>query len=205
MRKARAAFAGVVCVGAAIAGAAFADRRRLRRADELRVTVFSEPGYRGMRRELVCGERVVDDFYSLSELRLPRVGSIMVERVDFRSRSVFEPAQMLWSAHTSPEDPDAALWRRAAISSLPYMLDPRTWLAEREPDRDRESWVRLWADYPWYPLPRVDGTAGPEEEPWHDILEDTPDLGAWTTRVQFLELGVRNPNSAHRSAPGNRV
>jgi hypothetical protein len=205
MRKARAAFAGIACAGAAIAGVALADRRRLRRADELRVTVFSEPGYRGVRRELVCGERVVDDFYSLSELRIPRVGSIKVERVEFRSRPVFEVPELLWSAHNSPEDPDAALWRHAGISALPSVLDPRTWLAVREPDRDRESWVRLWAAYPWYPLPRVDGTADPEDEPWHDILGNTPDLGGWTTRVQFLELGVRNPNSAYRSAPGNRV
>ncbi|MCI2419095.1 hypothetical protein MOQ72_16745 [Saccharopolyspora sp. K220] len=66
----------------------------------------------------------------------------------------------------------------AALSHVLDMLDPGSWHTVRDPAGDKQSWVRLWADQPTYPLPPRDAAAGPDEQPRHDVLADVPDLRA---------------------------
>lgn len=78
-----------------------------------------------------------------------------------------------------------------------------------EPVRGSEarSGVRLWAERPGRPLSAHDEAASPGKaatsgeaavpgaRTWHDILADTSDLGSWSTRTRYLELGYRDGSS----------
>jgi hypothetical protein len=207
-RRTRLVVAAIASVGGVIAGAARYQRNQLEREDRLGVTLYSEPHYRGMRQTLTC-TRSPQSFYALSETRLPHVGSIRVQRFTdkFRPALFSAPAMpsWVWAAITSiaDKDPDAAEWRSTVASHILNTLNPSSWRAMRNPAGDKQSWVRLWADEPTYPLPPRDEAASPDEQPWHDVLTDAPDLGPWRTHTRYLELGVRNPHSVHSSArPG---
>jgi hypothetical protein len=76
-------------------------------------------------------------------------------------------------------------------------------LWEPVPESEARSGVRLWAGRPGYPLPAHDEgdpsgkaapgkAAAPDAQPWHDVLANTPDLGSWSTRTRYLELGYHD-------------
>ncbi|WP_242185459.1 hypothetical protein [Saccharopolyspora soli] len=197
--------AGIASVGGAIAGAGLHQRYQLHREERLGVTLYSEPNYRGLRQTLMCAKSP-GKVHSLSETRLPRVASIRVQRFAYTFRPALGVVEMLWAAVTSiadREDPEAAIFRWVTVVSLFDVLNPSAWRVVRDPAGDKQSWVRLWADQPTYPLPPPDEAARPDREPWHDILTDTPDVGPWSRRTRYLELGVGNPNHLGSSgAPG---
>jgi hypothetical protein len=171
--------------------------------DRLGVTLYSEPHYRGTSQTLTCTDSP-QRLCSLSETGLPRVGSIRVQRfTDAFRPALFNAAlvtpPLAWTVITSAisKDPDARRWRYRAAAHMLDMLNPNSWRVERDPAGDKQSWVRLWADQPTYPLPPRDEATDPDEQPWHDVLTDAPDLGLWSTRTRYLELGVRNPHHTH--------
>jgi hypothetical protein len=151
----------------------------------LRVTLYSEPGYRGVRQSFVAAHRTVR---ALSTTRLPRVGSVRVERFEYTFRRASALPALLWSAIT-----DRAA-REEAVGWLPLAairaLDPSSWLRQRDPEGDRQSWVRLWAEPPAFPRPRP-GQQPVAGQPWHDFLEDTADVVAWSTQARYIETGIR--------------
>ncbi|WP_369244306.1 hypothetical protein [Streptomyces sp. R41] len=204
-RKTRIFLAGLASVGGAVAGAGLLHNRRPDRRERLHVTVFTEPGYAGRNERLTWtgGEREV---VPLTRVQLPRIGSIRLERLVYR----FQPAVRLpnmyipWHALTErPDrtDPEDGVVSFIALHQLAGMFSAGLW----EPVRESEarSGVRLWAGRPGYPLPAHDegdpsGKAAPGEaaapgaQPWHDVLANTPDLGSWSTRTRYLELGYHD-------------
>ncbi|MER5941662.1 hypothetical protein ABT121_30600 [Streptomyces sp. NPDC001928] len=195
-RKTRILLAGLASVGGAAAGAGLLHNRRPDRREHLHVTVFSEPGYMGRNERLTWtggGREVVP----LTRVQLPRIGSIRLERLVYRFQPEVRLPNMyiLWHALTErPDrtDPEEGVLSFIAMHQLAGMFSAGWW----EPVRESEarSGVRLWAERPGQ-LPahsegdRAGKAAAPGAQPWHDILANTPDLGSWSTRARYLELG----------------
>ncbi|WP_445518015.1 hypothetical protein [Streptomyces sp. NEAU-174] len=206
-RKTRILLAGLASVGA-VAAAGMAHNRRPDRRELLHATVFSEPGYRGRNQRLTWngGKREV---VPLTRVQLPRIGSIRLNRLVYH----FQPdvrlpnMRFLWHALTErPDstDPESGVASFIAMHELAGMFSVGWW----EPVRESEarSGVRLWAGRPNRPLPAHDEgnpsgkaahgeAAAPGAQPWHDVLADTPDLGSWSTRTRYLELGYHAGNA----------
>jgi hypothetical protein len=216
-RKTRILLAGLASVGGAVAGAGMLHNRRPDRRERLYVTVFCEPGYMGRNERLTWtgGEREV---VPLTRVQLPRIGSIRVERLVYRFQPEVRLPNMyiLWQALTErPDrtDPEGGVASFIAMHQLAGMFSVGFW--EPVPESEARSGVRLWAGRPGYPLPAHDeedpsgkaapgkaaasgkaaapvGAAGPGAQPWHDVLANTPDLGSWSTRTRYLELGYHD-------------
>ncbi|MFD7287744.1 hypothetical protein [Streptomyces sp. NPDC059863] len=199
-RKTRFLLAGLASVGGAVAGAGLLHNRRPDRRERLYVTVFNEPGYLGRNQTLTWtgGEPAV---LPLARVQLPRIGSIMLRRFVYRFQPEVRPPNLyiLWHALTErPDstDPEAGVNSFVAMHQLAGMFSVGFW----EPVRASEarSGVRLWAGRPGHPPPAHDegdssGEAtAPGAGPWHDIRADTPDLGSWSTRTRYLELGYHD-------------
>ncbi len=190
-RSSRVLMAGLASVGGAIAAAGFQQTHRLRQGERLGVTLYGKPHYRGAHETLAFDPNG-SNIRPLSATRLTRVGSIRVQRFVNTFRPALDAPEMLWSSvadRTSSEHP--TLLRLIAVHRF---LDPESWQVVREPSGDKQSWVRLWAERPTHPLPQRDESAAPDEQPWFDVLVDTPDLGPWRNRARYLELGIRNPH-----------
>ncbi|MCL7377952.1 hypothetical protein [Streptomyces sp. 35G-GA-8] len=196
-RKTGFLLAGLASVGGAVAGAGLLHNRRPDRGERLHVTVFGEPGYLGRNQTLTWagGEPAV---LPLTRVQLPRIGSITLRRLVYRFRPEVRPPNLyiLWHALTErqdPTDPEAGVHSFVAMHQLADMFSVGFW--EPVPESEARSGVRLWAGRPGHPPPAHDEgdssgeAASPGAGPWHDILADTPDLGAWSTRTRYLELG----------------
>ncbi|MEV0774865.1 hypothetical protein ACIBLA_07080 [Streptomyces sp. NPDC050433] len=179
-RKTRILLTGLASVGGAVVGAGMLHNRRTDRPEHLYVTVFSEPGYLGRNKTLTWtgGAREV---VPLSRLQLPGIGSIRLERLVYRFQPQVRLPNMyiLWHAITErPDrtDPEGGLASFIAVHQLAGMFS----VGFREPVRESEarSGVRLRAERP-----------GDPGQPWHDVLANTPDLGDWSSRTRYLELG----------------
>lgn len=204
-RKTRILLAGLASVGGAVVGAGMLHNRRPDRRERLYATVYSEPGYMGRYERLTWngGKREV---VPLNRIKLPRIGSIRLERLVYR----FQPdvrlpnPYFLWHALTErldPSDPEEGIVGFIAMHQLAGMFSMGLW----EPVRESEarSGVRLWAGRPGYPLPARDrggpsGEAASGGSPWRDVLANTPDLGPWSTRARYLELGYHGGSGARR-------
>ncbi|MEU9462740.1 hypothetical protein [Streptomyces sp. NPDC048312] len=211
-RKTGFLLAGLATVGGAVAGAGLLHSRRPGRRERLHVTVFSEPGYRGrnMRLTWTGGER---ELVPLTRVQLPRIGSIRLERLVYRFRPEVQPPNMYILRHAVAErldrtDPEDGMFGFIAVNQLARMFSVGLWEPVREPEA--RSGVRLWAGRPGNPRSAHDEVASPDRaatsteaaapgaRSWHDILADTPDLGSWSTRTRYLELGYhggRSPRS----------
>ncbi|TLS45387.1 hypothetical protein FE633_15070 [Streptomyces montanus] len=213
-RKTRILLAGLASVGGAVAGAGLLHNRRPDRRERLHVTVFSEPGYMGRNERLTWtgGEREV---VPLTRVQLPRIGSIRLERLVYRFQPEVRLPNMyiLWHALTErPDrtDPEDGVASFIAMHQLAGTFSVGLW----EPVRESEarSGVRLWAGRPGCPLPAHDEgdpsdkadpgkaaasgeAAAPGVQTWHDVLANTPDLGSWSTRTRYLELGYHDGSS----------
>ncbi|WP_405576596.1 hypothetical protein [Streptomyces sp. NBC_01092] len=196
-RKTRILLAGLASVGGAVAGAGLLHNRRPDRREHLHVTVFSEPGYMG-RNERLTWTGGVREVVPLTRVQLPRIGSIRLERLVYRFQPEVRLPNMyiLWHALTErPDrtDPEEGVLSFIAMHQLAGMFSVGWW----EPVRESEarSGVRLWAERPGHPLPahgegdRAGKAAAPGAQSWQDILANTPDLGSWSTRARYLELG----------------
>ncbi|MFF3563562.1 hypothetical protein ACFYXS_26270 [Streptomyces sp. NPDC002574] len=189
-RKTGILLAGLATLGGAVAGAGLLHNRRADRREHLHVTVFSEPGYRGRNQRLTWtgGKREV---VPLARVRLPRIGSIKLERLVYHFQPGVQLPNMLllWHALTDrpdPGDPESGLPSFIAVHQLAGMFSVGEWLPVPEPEA--RSGVRLWAGRPGSP-PAVRDDADPSgARPWHDVLADAPDLGSWSTRTRWLEL-----------------
>ncbi|MGV9852147.1 hypothetical protein ACWDWU_25740 [Streptomyces sp. NPDC003442] len=201
-RKTRILLAGLASVGGVVAGAGLLHNRRPDRREHLHVTIFSEPGYMGRNKTLTWtgGEREV---VPLTRVQLPRIGSIRLERLVYRFQPEVRLPNMyiLWHALTErPDrtDPEGGVASFIAMHQLVGMFSVGWW----EPVRESEarSGVRLWDGRPGYPRPAhgegdLSGkAAAPGAQPWHDVLANTPDLGAWSARTRYLELGYHGGN-----------
>ncbi|MFF7654853.1 hypothetical protein ACFZCY_34305 [Streptomyces sp. NPDC007983] len=195
-RKTRILLAGLASVGGVV-GAGLLHNRRPDRRERLHVTLFSEPGFMGRNKTLTWtgGEREVVPF---SRVQLPRIGSIRLYRLVYRFQPEVRLPNMyfLWHALTErPDrtDPEEGVAGFIAMHQLAGMFSVGEW----EPVRESEarSGVRLWAGRPGYPPPahgegdHSGKAAAPGAPPWHDVLANTPDLGSWSTRTRYLELG----------------
>ncbi|MDX3071046.1 hypothetical protein [Streptomyces sp. MI02-7b] len=208
-RKTAILLAGLASVGGAV-GAGLLHNRRSDRREHLHVTVFGEPGYRGRNQTLTWtgGKREV---VPLTRVRLPRIGSIRLERLvyHFRPDVRLPNPYILWHALTDrpdPGDPESGLPSFIAVHQLAGMFSLGMW----EPVRESEarSGVRLWAGRPGRP-PAAHTDADPSgARPWHDVLADTPDLGSWSTRTRWLELGYHDsgpqPSALSRASSPSR-
>jgi len=196
-RRTKLAIAAVASLGGVIAGGRFYLRHQLEREDHLGVTLYSEPHYRG-RSQTLARARGAQRFRSLSETGLPRVGSIRVHRFTDGIRPALINAWLAWGwvrssvISTISQDFDEAVHSgHNAAALMLTVLDPGSWRVERDPAGDKQSWVRLWADRPTYPVPPRDEAAASGRQPWYDVLTDTPDLGPWSARTRYLEVGIR--------------
>ncbi|MCE7008138.1 beta/gamma crystallin family protein [Kibdelosporangium philippinense] len=187
-RRTKLAIAAVASVGAAIAGGQSYLRRQFERGERLGVTLYSEPNYRGKSQTLTLVRTPV---CALSETGLSRVGSIKVQRLTDAIRPAVLNAALAvgWvrSSFVSAirrEFGDAVESGYNAAGLALSALDPESWRVDRDLADDRQSWVRLWADEPVHPAP-------PQDDLWYDVVADTPDLGPWSARTRYLELGVR--------------
>jgi hypothetical protein len=195
-RGTKAAIAALAALGGAVTGSHLYLRYLANREDNLRVTVYSEPHYRGLRRTLTLA-RIPQGVCSLSDTGLPRIGSIRLERVSDAVRPALLNVVAGWSwvrssaiAVISREFDEALESSQTAVNLLADALNPEGWRLERGLGGDLRSSVRLWADRPTYPAPPVDDEAGSDGQPWYDVLTDTPDLGPWSARLRYLQLGV---------------
>ncbi|MER5367879.1 hypothetical protein [Streptomyces sp. NPDC002722] len=201
--------AGLAAVGGAVAGAGLLHNRRPGRGEWLHVTVFSEPGYQGRNKRLIWtgGERKV---VPLTRIQLPRIGSIRLERRVYCFEPEVQPPDMYILRQALIErldrrDQEDSMFGFIAVNQLARMFSVRLW--EPVPESEAGSGVRLWAGRPGDPRSARDAVASPDRaEPsveaavpgarsWHDILADTPDLGSWSTRTRYLELGYHGGNS----------
>ncbi|MEL5958665.1 hypothetical protein AADR41_28555 [Streptomyces sp. CLV115] len=208
-RKTGFLLAGLATVGGAVAGAGLLRNRRSGRREWLHVTVFSEPGYQGRSRRLIWtgGERKV---VPLTRIQLPRIGSIRLERRMYCFEPEVQPPDMYILRQALIErldhrDQEDSMFGFIAVNQLARMFSVRLW--EPVPESEAGSGVRLWAGRPGSPLSAHDEVAssgkaatsveeaGPGARTWHDILADTPDLGPWSTRARYLELGHHGGNS----------
>lgn len=197
-RGTKIAIAALASVGGAIVGSQLYLSYLGDREDHLGVTLYSEPHYRGARRTLTRAN-IAQSPCSLADTGLPRIGSVRVERITdaVRPAMLNVAAGWMWVQSSilsavSRDFDEALEGGRRAANLLGSALDPETWRLDRELREDRLSWVRLWADRPTRSVPPLDKQADPGEQPWHDVLTDTPDLGAWGTRARYLQLGVRS-------------
>ena len=209
-RKTRIVLAGLATVSGAVVGAGLLHNRRPDRRERLHVTVFSEPGYMGRNQTLTWtgGEREV---VPLTRVQLPRIGSIRLERLVYRFQPEVRLPNMyiLWHALTErPDrtDPEEGVAGFIAMHQLAGMFSVGLWEPVRE--SKARSRVRLWAGRPGRlpPAHEADHSGGaapgktaasreaadPGTQPWHDVLADTPDLGSWSTRTRYLELGYHD-------------
>ena len=199
-RRTRVLLAGLASAGGAVAGAGLLHNRRPDRRERLHVTVFSEPGYRGRNQTLTWtgGEPEV---VPLTRVQLPSIGSIRLERLVYRFQPEVRLPNMyiLWHALTErPDrtDPEGGVTSFIAMHELAGMCSVGFWEPVRE--SAARSGVRLWAGRPGDPLPTRDEgdpsaeAATPSAQPWHDVLADTPELGSWSTRTHYLELGYHD-------------
>ncbi|ASQ94826.1 hypothetical protein [Streptomyces sp. 11-1-2] len=202
-RKTRILLAGLASVGGAIVGAGMVHNRRPDRRERLHATVYSEPGYMGRNKTLTWtgGKREV---VPLSRIKLPRIGSIRLVRLVYR----FQPdvrlpnPYFLWHALTErPDstDPEGGIASFIAMHQLAGMFSVGLW----EPVRESEarSGVRLWAVRPAHGSGGRSGKAASGDSHWHDVLANAPDLGSWSTRARYLELGYHGgsgPRGARR-------
>ncbi|AQW50979.1 hypothetical protein ACIQPP_20865 [Streptomyces violaceusniger] len=190
-RKTRILLAGLASVGGAIVGAGMVHNRRPDRRERLHATVYSEPGYMGRNKTLTWtgGKREV---VPLSRIKLPRIGSIRLVRLVYR----FQPdvrlpnPYFLWHALTErPDstDPEGGIASFIAMHQLAGMFSVGLW----EPVRESEarSGVRLCAGRPARDPGTPSGKAASGGSRWHDVLTNAPDLGSWSTRARYLELG----------------
>ena len=203
-RRTRVLLAGLASVGA-VAGAGLLHNRRPDRRERLHVTVFSEPGYMG-RNETLTWTGGEPEVVPLARVPLPRIGSIRLERLVYRFQPEVRLPNMyiLWHALTErPDrtDPEGGVASFIAMHQLAGMCSVGFW--EPVLESEARSGVRLWAGRPGYPPPAHDegdpsGKAGsgkaaaPSAQPWHDVLADTPELGSWSTRARYLELGYHD-------------
>ncbi|WP_030990285.1 hypothetical protein [Streptomyces sp. NRRL WC-3744] len=207
-RKTRVLLAGLASVGGAVVGAGLLHNRRPDRREHLYVTVYSEPGYMGRNETLTWtgGEREV---VPLTRVRLPRIGSIRLERLVYRFQPQVRLPNMyiLWHALTErPDrtDPEGGAASFIAMHQLAGMFSAGFWESVRA--SEARSGVRLWSGRPGRPpAAHDDGPAGkaasgeaaaPDAQRWHDVLADTPDLGSWSTRTRYLELGYHSGSGA---------
>ncbi|MFE5812932.1 hypothetical protein ACFQ6S_05840 [Streptomyces sp. NPDC056479] len=199
-RKTRILLAGLASVGGVVAGAGLLHNRRPDRREHLHVTVFSEPDYMGRNESLTWagGEHEV---VPLTRIQLPRMGSVRLERFVYRFQPEVRPPNMyiLWHALTErPDrtDPESGVASFIAMHQLAGMFSMGFW--ETVSESEARSGVRLWAGRPGHPLPaNHEGDpsgkpASPGAQPWHDVLANTPDLGSWSTRTRYLELGYHD-------------
>lgn len=211
-RKTGFLLAGLATVGGAVAGAGLLNNRRPGRGEWLHVTVFSEPGYQGRNKRLIWtgGERKV---VPLTRVQLPRIGSIRLERRMYCFEPEVQPPDMYILRQALIErldrrDQEDSMFGFIAVNQLARMFSVRLW--EPVPESEAGSGVRLWAGRPGDPRSAHDEVASPDRaassieaavpgaRSWHDILTDTPDLGSWSTRTRYLELGNhggRSPRS----------
>jgi hypothetical protein len=153
------------------------------RKARLRVTLYSEPGYRGLRQSFGAPSYGA---YALSRTRLPAVGSIRVERFYYTFRRASAFWMLLRSVITGQGDEEAVGWLPLAAI---LALSPTSWTRMRDPAGDRQSWVRLWSGPPGSSLGDL---------PSRDFLEDTADVGAWGASVRYIKIGVRTPGLSWR-------
>ncbi|MBO3679486.1 hypothetical protein [Streptomyces sp. NEAU-YJ-81] len=199
-RKTRILLAGLASVGGAVVGAGMLHNRRPDRRERLYVTFYSEPGYMGRNEKLTWtgGKREV---VPLNRIKLPRIGSIRLERLVYR----FQPdvrlpnPYFLWHAITErldPSDPEDGIVGFIAMHQLAGMFSVGLW----EPVRESEarSGVRLWAGRPARDPGAPSGKAASGSSRWHDVLTNAPDLGSWSTRARYLELGYHGGSGARR-------
>ncbi|WP_432043848.1 hypothetical protein [Streptomyces cadmiisoli] len=210
-RKTRILLAGLASVGSAVAGAGLLHNRRPDRRERLHITVFSEPGYLG-RNETLTWTGGAREIVPLTRIQLPRIGSIRLERLVYRFQPDVRLPNMyiLWHALTErPDrtDPEDGVASFIAMHQLAGMFSVGFW--EPVPESEARSGVRLWARRPGYPLPAhdeaepaVEAASGeatpPGDQPWHDVLVNTPDLGSWSTRTRYFELGYHARSGPHR-------
>ncbi|MER8158188.1 hypothetical protein [Streptomyces sp. NPDC094472] len=198
-RKTRILLAGLASVGGAV-GAGMLHNRRPDRRERLYVTFYSEPGYMGRNEKLTWngGKREV---VPLNRIKLPRIGSIRLDRLVYR----FQPdvrlpnPYFLWHALTErsdPSDPEDGIVGFIAMHQLAGMFSVGLW----EPVRESEarSGVRLWAGRPACDPGAPSGKAASGASRCHDVLANTPDLGSWSTRTRYLELGYHGGSAARR-------
>lgn len=192
---------GVVLAGLAAGGAAVAagvrHNRRPDRRERLYVTLFAEPGFVGRNQRLEWTGGGSHEVVARSQVELPGIGSIMLERLVYRFRPEVRPPSpyFLWHALTDRRDrhdPEEGLAAVIAVNQVARMLSFGYWERVREPVA--RSGVRLWAARPGKPLPR--GGGAEDGGSWHDVMADTPDLGAWGPRTRYLELGYHGGASA---------
>ncbi|WP_405797575.1 hypothetical protein [Streptomyces sp. NBC_01506] len=210
-RKTRILLAGVASVGGAVAGAGLLRNRRPRPRERLYVTVFAEPGYLGRNETLMWtggGREVVPR----DRVRVPRIGSIRLERLVYRFRpevrlpDAYILRQAL-SERLDPTDREEGVASFVAVHQLAGMFSVGFW--EPVGEFDARSGVRLWAGRPGDPPPAHDegnpsGTpADSGGAPWRDVLVNTPDLGAWSTRTRYLELGYHDGSGPRAGAAGS--
>ncbi|MDK0520597.1 hypothetical protein [Streptomyces sp. ML-6] len=176
---------GLAAAGGAVTGAGLLHNRRPDRREHLHVTLFSEPGYRGRNQTLTWtgGEPLV---VPLNRTRLPHIGSIRLERLVYRFRPEVRPPNgyILWHALTERldrTDPEAGVFGFIAVNQIARMFSMGLW--ESVPDPQARSGVRLRTERPGTP------PLTPDAHRWHDVLANTPDLGPWSTRTRYLELG----------------
>ncbi|MFC8075386.1 hypothetical protein ACFUN8_07570 [Streptomyces sp. NPDC057307] len=185
-RRNRFLLAGLASAGA-VAGAGLLYNRRPHPTEWLYVTVFSEPGYLGRNETLswTGGER---EIVPLDQIQLPRIGSIRLERRVYRFQPDVRPPNVfiLWHAITEradPTDPEEGLSSFIAMNQLAGMFSLGQWESVRE--SEARSGVRLWAERPGQAI-------APGAAPSHDVLANTADLGSWSTRTRYLELGYHS-------------
>ncbi|WP_406274564.1 hypothetical protein OH779_39585 [Actinacidiphila glaucinigra] len=158
------------------------------------------------------GEREV---VPLTRVQLPRIGSIRLERLVYRFQPEVRIPNMyiLWHALTErPDrsDPEDGMAGFIAMHQLAGMFSVGLW----EPVRESEarSGVRLWAGRPGHLPPAHEAdhsgraapgktaasreVADPGTQPWHDVVASTPDLGSWSTRTRYLELGYHDASGS---------
>ncbi|MGP3944511.1 MULTISPECIES: hypothetical protein [Streptomyces] len=199
-RKTRILLAGLASVGGAVVGAGMLHNRRPDRRERLYATVYSEPGYMGRYERLTWngGKREV---VPLNRIKLPRIGSIRLERLVYR----FQPdvrlpnPYFLWHALTERSDrsdPEEGIVGFIAMYQLAGMFSMGLWEPVRE--SAARSGVRLWAGRPAHAPGGPSGKAASGGSRWHDVLANTPDLGPWSTRARYLELGYHGGSGARR-------
>ncbi|AWW41719.1 hypothetical protein [Streptomyces cadmiisoli] len=210
-RKTRILLAGLASVGSAVAGAGLLHNRRPDRRERLHITVFSEPGYLG-RNETLAWTGGAREIVPLTRIQLPRIGSIRLERLVYRFQPDVRLPNMyiLWHALTErPDrtDPEDGVASFIAMHQLAGMFSVGFW--EPVPESEARSGVRLWARRPDYPLPAhdeaepavaaaSDEATPPGDQPWHDVLVNTPDLGSWSTCTRYFELGYHARSGPRR-------
>lgn len=189
--------AGLAAAGGAAVAAGVRHNRRPDRREHLYVTLFAEPGFVGRNQQLEWRGGGRHEVVARAQLELPSVGSVRLERLVYRFQPQVRPPNpyFLWHAVTDRRDrhdPEEGLAAVVAVNQLARMLSFGYW--ERVSEPAARSGVRLWAARPGKRRPADgDGNGGGT---WHDVMADTPDLGAWGGRTRYLELGYLGADPA---------